>query len=54
MEITKGVRLHFIQSEKFKTNKIRVRFSAPMSKETVAGRVLTASMLETVNAIYGL
>ena len=52
MEITKGVRLHFIQSEKFKTNKIRVRFSAPMSKETVAGRVLTASMLETVNAAY--
>lgn len=52
MEITKGVRLHFIQSEKFKTNKIRVRFSALMSKETVAGRVLTASMLETVNAVY--
>ena len=52
MEITKGVRLHFIQSEKFKTNKIRVRCSAPMSKETVAGRVLTASMLETVNAVY--
>ena len=52
MEITKGVRLHFTQSEKFKTNKIRVRFSAPMSKETVAGRVLTASMLETVNAVY--
>lgn len=52
MEITKGVHLHFIQSEKFKTNKIRVRFSAPMSKETVAGRVLTASMLETVNAVY--
>ena len=52
MEITKGVRLHFIQSEKFKTNKIKVRFSAPMSKETVAGRVLTASMLETVNAVY--
>ena len=52
MEITKGVRLHFIQSEKFKTNKIKVRFSAPMSKETVAGRVLTASMLETVNTVY--
>lgn len=52
MEITKGVRLHFIQSEKFKTNKIRVRFSAPMSKETVAGRVLTANMLETVNTVY--
>ncbi|MBP2620244.1 insulinase family protein [Streptococcus panodentis] len=52
MEITKGVQLHFIQSEKFKTNKIKVRFSAPLSEETVAGRVLTASMLETSNALY--
>lgn len=52
MEITKGVYLHFIQSEKFKTNKIKVRFSAPMSEKTIAGRVLTASMLETSNALY--
>ena len=52
MEITKGVHLHFIQSEKFKTNKIKVRFSAPMFEKTIAGRVLTASMLETSNALY--
>lgn len=52
MEITKGVHLHFIQSEKFKTNKIKVRFSTPMSEKTIAGRVLTASMLETSNALY--
>ena len=52
MEIIKGVHLHFIQSEKFKTNKIKVRFSAPMSEKTIAGRVLTASMLETSNARY--
>ena len=52
MEIIKGVHLHFIQSEKFKTNKIKVRFSAPMSDKTIAGRVLTASMLETSNALY--
>ena len=52
MEIIKGVHLHFIQSEKFKTNKIKVRFSAPMSEKTIAGRVLTASMLETSNALY--
>lgn len=52
MEITKGVHLHFIQSEKFKTNKIKVRFSAPMSEKTISGRVLTASMLETSNALY--
>ena len=52
MEIIKGVHLHFIQSEKFITNKIKVRFSAPMSEKTIAGRVLTASMLETSNALY--
>lgn len=52
MEIIKGVHLHFIQSEKFKTNKIKVRFSAPMSEKTIAGRVLTTSMLETSNALY--
>ncbi|MFS9450354.1 pitrilysin family protein [Streptococcus cristatus] len=52
MEIIKGVHLHFIQSEKFKTNKIKVRFSAPMSEKTIAGRVLTASVLETSNALY--
>ena len=52
MEIIKGVHLHFIQSEKFKTNKIKVRFSAPMSEKTIAGRVLTASMLETSHALY--
>lgn len=52
MEIIKGVHLHFIQLEKFKTNKIKVRFSAPMSEKTIAGRVLTASMLETSNALY--
>ena len=52
MEIIKGVHLHFIQSEKFKTNKIKVRFSAPMAEITIAGRFLTASMLETSNALY--
>ena len=29
-----------------------MRFSAPMSEKTIAGRVLTASMLETSNALY--
>lgn len=52
MELVNGVNLHFIKSSKFKTNKIKVRFSAPMSAETVAGRVLTASMLETANQLY--
>lgn len=52
MELVKGVNLHFVTSSKFKTNKIKVRFSAPMEEATVAGRVLVASMLETANQLY--
>lgn len=52
MELVKGVNLHFVKSSKFKTNKIKLRFSAPMERETVAGRVLAASMLETANQLY--
>ena len=52
MELAKGVNLHFIKSTKFKTNKIKLRFSAPMSPATVAERVLVSSILETANAVY--
>ena len=52
MELVKGVNVHFIPTTKYKTNRIKIRFSAPMSEETVAGRVLTASMLETANQVY--
>ena len=52
MELVSGVDLHFITSKKFKTNRIKMRFSAPMSTDTIAGRVLVASMLETANEIY--
>ena len=52
MELAKGVNLHFIKSTKFKTNKIKLRFSAPMSSATIADRVLVSSILETANAVY--
>lgn len=52
MELVKGVNLHFIPTSKYKTNRIKVRFSGPMSEEKVAGRVLTASMLETANRVF--
>lgn len=52
MELAKGVNLHFIKSTKFKTNKIKLRFSAPLSIDTIADRVLVSSILETANAIY--
>ncbi|VUX02224.1 Antilisterial bacteriocin subtilosin biosynthesis protein AlbE [Streptococcus constellatus] len=52
MELVSGVDLHFITSKKFKTNRIKMRFSAPMSMDTIAGRVLAANMLETANEVY--
>ena len=52
MELVPGISAHFVQSKKFKTNKITVRFTAPLSLETIAGRMLSASMLETANQAY--
>ena len=52
MELVSGISAHFVQSKKFKTNKITIRFTAPLSLETVAGRMLSASMLETANKAY--
>ena len=52
MELVPGISAHFVQSKKFKTNKITVRFTASLSLETVAGRMLSVSMLETANKAY--
>ena len=52
MELVHGISTHFIQSKKFKTNKISIRFTAPLSLDTIAGRMLSASMLETANQKY--
>ena len=52
MELVPGISAHFVQSKKFKTNKITIRFTAPLSLETIAGRMLIASMLETANQVY--
>ena len=52
MELVSGISAHFVQSKKFKTNKITIRFTAPLSLETIAGRMLSASMLETANQVY--
>ena len=52
MELVKGVNLHFLQSKKFKTNKIKVRFSSPLDENAVAARVLVACMMETANQKY--
>lgn len=52
MKIVDGVNLHLIQTEKFKTNKLTVRFTGLRRKETVANRVLVAQMLGLANQDY--
>ena len=52
MELFPGIAVHFIQSKKFKTNKITMRFTAPLSLDLISGRMLSASMLETANKTY--
>lgn len=52
MQLQEGVDLHFIPTDKFTTNYIKIRFAAPMSEETVAGRVLAANILEIANQDY--
>lgn len=52
MELVSGISAHFIQSKKFKINKITIRFTALLSLETIAGRMLSASMLETANKAH--
>ncbi|HFH9838201.1 TPA: M16 family metallopeptidase [Streptococcus suis] len=52
MKLQEGVHLHFIETNKFTTNRIKLRFAAPMSAKTVAGRVLVANILEIANEDY--
>nr|WP_304952640.1 pitrilysin family protein [Streptococcus ruminantium] len=49
MKLQEGVNLHFIETDQFTTNRIRLRFAAEMNEETVAGRVLVANILEMGN-----
>ncbi|MGT2911989.1 EF-P 5-aminopentanol modification-associated protein YfmF [Streptococcus cameli] len=52
MKLQEGVYLHFIPSHQFTTNRITVRFTAPLSEKTVAGRVLVANLFEIANQDY--
>ncbi len=44
---------HILSNQKsLKRTKIAVRFTTPLSLDTIAGRMLSASMLETANLMY--
>lgn len=52
MKLQEGIGLHFIETDQFTTNRIKVRFAAEMNEATVAGRVLVANLLEMGNLDY--
>lgn len=52
MKVQEGVYLHLLPVETSKTNQLHLRFSAPFKKETVAGRVLAANVMEMGNQAY--
>ncbi|HFI0127303.1 TPA: M16 family metallopeptidase [Streptococcus suis] len=52
MKLQEGIDLHFIETDQFTTNRIKVRFAAEMNETTVAGRVLVANILEMGNQDY--
>lgn len=52
MKLVEGVHLHFIETQKYKTQRIKMRFSGPLDKKTLAGRVMTAYILESANKVY--
>lgn len=49
MKLQEGVDLHFIPTDQFTTNRIKIRFAAPMDPNRIAGRVLAANLLEIAN-----
>ncbi|MET3558068.1 putative Zn-dependent peptidase [Streptococcus rupicaprae] len=52
MKLAEGVYLHFKKSNKFKTQRIKIRFSAPLDQKTIGSRALIAYFLESANKQY--
>ncbi|MGB3160788.1 MAG: pitrilysin family protein [Carnobacterium sp.] len=52
IQLTEGVNLHIIPTEKYKTVRIVVKFRSPLDKETITKRALLSSILETNSQKY--
>lgn len=52
ISLAKGVNLHVIPSEKFKTVSIKIKFTAPLKVENMTKRSLIAQLLETNSKHY--
>ena len=47
MKIADGVYVHFIPTQKYKTNRIVFRMTGSLNKQTIAKRALVSQMLAT-------
>ena len=52
MELVPGISAHFVQSKSLKQIKSLFVLLLPLSLVTIAGRMLSASMLEAANQAY--
>lgn len=52
MKIADGVYVHFIPTQKYKTNRIVFRMTGSLNKQTIAKRALVSQMLTTANQTY--
>lgn len=52
MKIADGVYVHFIPTQKYKTNRIAFRMTGSLNKQTIAKRALVSQMLATANQTY--
>jgi len=52
IELTQGVTLHVLPTEKYKTTRIMIRFAAELDKATISKRTLLSSLMETNSLTY--
>lgn len=52
IQLAKGVKLHVIPSQKFKTVSIKIKFTAPLEVENMTKRSLIANLLDTNSQHY--
>ncbi|SEK25893.1 Predicted Zn-dependent peptidase [Carnobacterium iners] len=52
IQLTEGVNLHIMPTEKYKTVRIVIKFRAPLDKKTITKRALLSSLLETNSKKY--
>lgn len=52
IQLTEGVQLHLLPTDKYKTIRITLKFKAPLKKETITQRTMIANLLEISSKRY--